>query len=302
MRHFGALLLAKEKNAIIVAFLAALLPVFSIPTGFVAVIVTALLTLERGAKSGFWVLTWVALPSIAMLALRKVGLADLLLLRCFLAWGFALLLRRYKSWSIVLLAMTITVAVLLLLGMHFLFPDAIAWWQTQLTASATRMLHLMPAALQKFDVKTLSPGNMARVMAPFALGSIAFLAAGSLLLELIIARFWQKTIVSPKNLDIAFSAISPNWLFVILPLVLIGLSFLYPDKIDVFIPVAFFPLSIAGLSVLHFFAQTKKVIAVFLFVVYVGFILFPMLIVPILAVIAWADFIVNFRKKRVGVL
>ena len=77
MKKLGEFLLAKDSHAIVIAFLCALLPIFYIPTGFIAVIIVGLVTLQKGPKSGFWLLTWIALPSIALLVLREIGLFDI---------------------------------------------------------------------------------------------------------------------------------------------------------------------------------------------------------------------------------
>ena len=102
MKQFGEFLLRKNANAIAVAFLAALLPLFSIPIGFVAVVIVALVTLQKGPIQGLWILAWVALPALALLVLKQVGPVDFLLIRCVLIWLLAAILYRYQTWELLL--------------------------------------------------------------------------------------------------------------------------------------------------------------------------------------------------------
>ena len=53
MKKLGEFLLAKDINAIVVAFLCALLSVLSIPIGFIAAIIVGLVTLQKGCDKQF---------------------------------------------------------------------------------------------------------------------------------------------------------------------------------------------------------------------------------------------------------
>ena len=170
MENLGKFLLAHDKNAIIVAFLAALLPIFYIPTGFIAAIVVGLVTLKKGPKAGFWVIAWVALPSIAMLALRKIGPFDIVFACCVGIWIFATLLHRYRAWSIVLGAIVL-VGVLAVIGVHLAIPDLQAWWIAHLTAYMQTFL-----ANSRWHAK-ITPAEFANAIAPMATGLTTFFFA-----------------------------------------------------------------------------------------------------------------------------
>ncbi len=139
VKKLGEFLLAKDANAIVVAFFCALLPVFSIPTGFIAAIIVGLVTLQKGPKSGLWLLAWVALPAIALLVLHQVGQFDVLFLRCVVVWIFASLLYRYHAWRLLLELMAYSGTALIVV-LHFYVPHLHHWWTTELTAYIQQLI------------------------------------------------------------------------------------------------------------------------------------------------------------------
>lgn len=301
MKDFGRFLLAKESNAIIAAFFAALLPVFYIPTGFIAVIVLALITLQKGPKAGFWVLAWVALPAIAMLVLRRVGVVDFLLLRCVLMWGFASILHRYRAWNVLLTVMTFF-GLCVVLAAHLSVPDITLWWQGHLAAYLQQAIE---SSHYHFD---FSADNFAEQLAPLATGLASFFVACTLFLELLVARFWEALITrapTSNMLDVGFTRIRANLVFVFLLGLFALLAVCKVKWASDFLPVTLFPLCIAGISFLHFLALKKKQWHFLLFFIYAGMILLPAVVAAILAIIAFIDVLVNFRerfKKKRGVV
>lgn len=289
MKTVGGFLLAKEKNAIIVAFLAALLPVFFIPTGFIAVIITGLVTLQRGFKSGFWLLTWIALPSIAMLALRRLGLFDLLFLRCVLMWLFAGLMHRYRAWNVVLGAILV-IGMTATFTVHALVPNATNWWEGHLTAY---LQGVIDESRWHFD---FTANDFAHQLAPMATGLVAFFLASTLFFELFVARFWQILTVTPDKLDTGFTRIRASFVFIVMPIVASVLAYFKQSWALDLLPVTLFPLCIAGLSFLHFYAYGRKAVSFLLLLVYVGIILIPVLIAAVLSVLAIVDAVFRFRK------
>lgn len=294
MKSFGGYLLGKEKHAIAVAFLAALLPIFYVPTGFIAVIITGLVTLHRGFKSGFWVLVWIALPAVAMLALRRLGLFDLLFLRCILMWVFAGLFYRYRSWNIVLAAMVL-LSIIATLGVHIVLPNATSWWENQLTVYLQDVINQTD---WHFD---FTANDFAHQLAPMATGLVAFFLASTLLIELLIARLWQVVIVKSPNVTVGFMHIRSSLFFAMLPCIFGLLAYLKLSWALDILPITLFPLCIAGLSILHYSAHIKRPLSLVLALVYAGIILFPVPVLVLLAVTAFVDVIIHLRK-RVGLL
>lgn len=251
MKKIGEFLLAKDQNAIIVAFLCALLSVFYLPTGFIAAIIVGLVTLQKGPKSGLLTLSWVALPTIALLVLRRVGPFDVLFVRCITMWIFASLLYRYKSWHVLLEWVAITGIALILLLHHFV-PHLRQWWIAELTRY---IQELVTASHWKLAA---SPAEFAARLAQIASGVVLFFFFSSVLCELFVARWWQTTIVNPGSFAKEFIRIRINPLLTTVVL-LLGVLILFKVKsAQDLLPLAILPFFIAGLSFLHFWTMKGK--------------------------------------------
>ena len=291
LKKFGEFLLAKDINAIIIAFLAALLPVFNLPTGFIAVLVVGLITLQKGSKAGFWVLSWVALPAIALLVTRHIGLFDLLFVRCVVIWLLASLLRRYQSWSL-LFNLLVSVGVIAIVALHWWNPQLEQWWITQLTDYMQKMI-----ADAKVKEATIASAELAKHVAPIATGVIAFFVSTTVLMELAVVRWWQTVMFEPGKFAQEAVSIRAGRIASLLALLFFVLTMMkLPLAIDAF-AIILLPLFFAGLSLLHFLARRNKRFVYLLIVIYAGFIFLPVLVVSALAVIAFVDTWVDFRKR-----
>lgn len=291
MKKLGEFLLAKDINAIVVAFLCALLSVFSIPIGFIAAIIVGLVTLQKGPKSGFWLLTWVALPTIALLVLRQVGLFDVLIVRCVVIWLLASLLYRYHTWRLVLEVMA-CVGVMLIGVLHFFVPHLHQWWTAELT---TYIQQLITASHWKLAI---SPSDFAARLAPIASGVVLFFFLGSVLLELFVARFWQSLIVDPGAFAKEFIQIRMGSIIaILLSLLLVLVLFKIRVAEDAF-PIAILPFFIAGLSILHCLVRQNKKLIFWLVLMYVALFFLPAFAVTAIALIAFIDTCRNFRKNN----
>lgn len=292
IRRFGEFLLAKDSNAIVVAFLAALLPLFYLPTGFLAVVIVGLITLQKGAKSGLWVLAWIALPSLALLILRQVSIIDLLFLRCMAVWLLAVLLRRYHTWNLLLEVVSI-VGVVAILALHLVKPNITQWWTVHLTNYLEQM-----ASSTHWKMK-MSPGEFAKYIALIASGLGAFFFALTVSFELAIARFWQSILVSPGAFGKEFTRIRLGYFCVAMLIVLLLMSAFKLQFAWDALPMAVFPFFIAGLSLLHFFAREKKEVMYILFFMYAGFFFLPVVVISMLVILALLDTWKNFRSKMI---
>ncbi len=295
LKKFGEFLLAKEANAIIVAFLAALLPVFNFPTGFIAVLVVGLVTLQKGPKVGLWVLSWVALPSIALAVLHQIGLFDLLILRCVVIWVLASLLRRYQTWNL-LFDIVVVVGVITVAALHWWNPQLEQWWVTQLTDYMQKMI-----VDAKVKEAVTASAELAKHVAPIATGVVAFFVSTTVLMELAVVRWWQAIMFDPNKFAQEAVAFRAGKIASLLAALFFTLTMMKsPFAIDAF-AVTLLPLFFAGLSLLHFLARRNKRFVYLLIVIYAGFIFLPVLVVSALAVVAFVDTWVDFRK-RLGVV
>lgn len=296
IKKLGEFLLAKELNAIIAAFISALLPMLYFPTGFIAVIIVGLVTLQKGTRAGLKVLAWVALPAIALLVLRKLGSFDVLLFRCIMIWILASLLHRYHAWGL-LFEVVAVAGIVLVMALHLAIPDLQNWWVIHITRYINGVI---PAADWKMK---LSPAEFAHHIAPIATGVSGFFFSCSVIVELMIARYWQSVIVNPGGFGREFVQIRlGNFAIVVMSVLFLMCLFKLMPAIDA-LPFALLPFFFAGLSVLHFVVRQKKQLTFALILIYAGLFFLPALMVSILVVIALVDTGYDFRKKifNVGV-
>lgn len=301
MKRIGQFLLANNVYAIAIAFLCAVLEVFHVYVGFVATIILGLVTLQKGPKSGLMMLAWIALPAIALLVLRDWGQSDLLILRCIFMWIFASLLNRYKSWSF-LLTLTTAVGVVLIIILHLFVPHLQQWWIKEITAHLNTFYKEVQATPKWNSVK-ISPAQFAQYAAPYATGVGSFFLIGTLLIELIFARYWQLVVMNLGGIKNELIRIRMNRYAAVVVAILLVLALVFeiPVAADA-LAFAVLPFFIAGLSLVHFWFRRNVASVCCLVLIYAGLIFMPVIFITVLAIFAFADSWCNFRnRKTVGV-
>lgn len=291
MRKIGQFLLANDLHAGFAGLLFALLAYFNLPGGFIASIIVGFVTLHKGYKSGLFVVAWAALPAISLLVLKRYGLFDFLLLRCFLVWVFAILLRAYGSWRLVLASITV-LGALAVISVHFFIPNTAAWWSSILTNYIKEFTELGVWKANPAETKEI----ITRI-APIATGLLSFLVLISVFVELLLARWWQSAIFQPGRLQEEFLSIH---LGKIAALVMTGVLILIVLKIRIgqdFLPIALLPFMITGLSLLHLTVVKNKMMFIPAILVYIGLVFIPFFLVPLLAFAGYIDSWINFRKN-----
>lgn len=291
MRKVGEFLLASNKNAAIIAFLCTLLPLIGLPGGFLVSILLGFVTLCRGARSGLIILAWVALPAISLLYLHRFGVFDVLLLRCVLVWVFALVLRKYGSWRLVLES-EVLLGFFVILGMHLVLGDVQGWWANHLGTYLGEASKLTSWKLSAADTQ-----NLIDRLAPVATGVATSVLLFGIWLLLFLARWWQSAIFRPGELRKEFLQLRMSrGLAVILAVSAVGIWLKLSFVID-FFPVLLLPFMLAGLSVLHFLVSIKKGLLLLLILMYVGLLFSPFFIVLLLSSVGYFDTWFDFRKR-----
>ncbi len=288
MKKLGQWLLAKDINASIVAFICALLPAITLPGEFFASIIVALVTLRKGAKSGLFVLLWVALPAIAMILIGKLSLFDVMLARCVLVWALALVLRQMRSWSLVVMLLAV-VGGLGVVFFHAWVADPVSFWSAKLSVYFLQMARELP--LPANDVQA----NV-QMIAGFATGLLAFVVIAGLFLQVFLARCWQASLFNPGGLRKEAVTIRVNpYASLVLVLAFVAAYFKVAIVVDM-LPVLLIPFIVAGLSFIHWWVGHKQGMGFVLAVVYIGFVLFPYVSL-FLALLGVADSWADLRKR-----
>lgn len=290
MRRLGQYLLANPLHAMAVALLCALLPLLSLPGGFLAGVLIGFVTLCRGFKAGFWILIGVAIPTLAIAIWKHVFFIELGLLRWALVWFLAGVLRVTVSWRLVLEVMTV-LGVLTVMGFYLVLNDVPNWWVATLT-------HYQPLFNEVLSGQ-VSADKIHQViaqMAPIASGLFTGLLIFEVFCQLILARWWQASLFRPGGLAKEFVEIRTGVvLAVIATLAVLGAAFGIAFAIDL-LPVVILPLAIAGLSLGHKWARYNRKIFYLLAIVYIGIIFLPVVLVAILALAGYIDTWWDLRK------
>lgn len=291
MKRLGQFLLKRNYHAAVAAFVCTLLPLIHLPGGFIAAIIVGFITLCRGYKAGLFVLVWVALPSVSLLYLGRLGVFDLTLLRCAIVWLFAGLLRSTGSWRLVL-EVGVVIAFVAVVGAHLIVPDMKVFWVDHLTGY---LQNITQAADWKLTSDQLQ--KMVHQLAPIATGIAGFIVLMGTFVQLIVARWWQSVIFKPGALRQEFANIrmTQTWA-IIITAAIVGAFFKVAVIIDS-LPVLVVPFMIAGLSFLHLVVTFNRMLLIPLALVYIGMLFFTVYLIIPLALLGYADCFINFRQR-----
>ena len=293
MQHVGKWLLAKDFNAILVALVAMLLPLF-VSTGLgslVVSVVVALVTLSKGSRSGLILLVWLVLPTLALLWLGKIGIEDSLFIHCVLIWLLASVLRSQGSWRLIF-EVAVVISILIIVVFHVLYPDLANRWREILSPA----LH---AFLDETNI-ALSAHEISRVLDYWVPVASGLLASKSLLLviaELMLARYWQSALFRPGAFYKEFLRIKTGRPLVYVLLLAIVLSLFKIAVIIDCLPVLVLPLVFSGLSVFHGWLSVTIKSALVLLFFYIIALFLMQFVILFLAIVGFVDVWVDFRRR-----
>lgn len=301
MKKLGEYLLANNMRAAIVALMCALTPLIQLPGGFIAAVIVGLVTLRKGAKAGLFIVAFAALPAISLLISRgfEYGLYDTLLIRCTLVWTcvlvwvFALMLRRWNSWTLVLEVMAV-IGVIAVLVIHAAVPDIKQDW-------IAALMHFYKgfAAVSSFiQIPSGKAADYVKQLAPFATGSAVFLLFFGVFLQLLLARWWQSVIFLPGGFRQEFIQIRVDRIAaIVLAVATVGMYWQAAWLIDLY-PVLLLPFMVAGLSIVHHLTGKRKHMIFLLIAMYVALVILHFIAVAVLSLISFIDSWANFRRER----
>ena len=310
LRKFGNYLLSTDARASGAALLFSTLGYFGIPTGFLNLVILAMVALIKGPRSGLVVLAWAILPSLCMLYLHEWAFFDMAsALRCALILGLALLFRATSSWRTVLEFETL-LGLLSVLGFHLVVGDSSQWWSKILGSyfeklGLAQQLNLNAEQLQQF----------VQQITPYATGLVVVGVLLGVFILLLLARWWQKSLVfSAFSFGPEFAAIRMSpWTGAVILFAVLGWLFLaqanWVNCLADCLPVLLFPFVVAGLSILQYGADRKKpkklwggeilgtVLKVLIVIAYIGLIFVPWIVALVLALIGLVDSVFSIRQN-----
>jgi hypothetical protein len=302
LRRFTDFILQGRFQAIGLAFALAFVPIIM----GISVLIAVLVTLRKGIYEGAWVMLAATIPSwIGVFAMPSsesaagiMAFASVALITTsnFSTWVFAGLLRRYGNWSF-LLELSIVLAILAVWIAHLLYPDIQNWWVTQLNAylskTVSSMSGLQDEAVALNDMQMQLVSHVKEYATGFAVVSVLFNA----LLQVVLGRWWQAIIFNPGGLRLELRQIRLNHIAGVLFVVGFVLAFIGNKTVLDMMPVFFAIFAIAGLSLAHSLASLTKLAWLWLVIIYVGIVLAFQPSVAVLAVMAFLDTWLDFRKR-----
>jgi len=294
LKSFGLYLLQKRYNAVWVVLLCAFLPFIQIPTFSLAAVIVGLVTLHKGAKEGFFLLSWMLLPAIVAaffgdfgtFLIEGVG-------KGIIVWLMACVLATTATWTIVA-QLAVACGVILVAAVHLVMPDIGAWWLLQLTPYATQMQTSLNLNLSPDQVKLLLDRA-----SHFATGAVI---AGVLALDIVVllmARGWQATLFNPGGLAKEWRQLRLSYKYSALVLAILAGVWLGATWLMDVLPIVLMPFIFAGLSLIHAKLPEQKNIRIpVLIAIYMSVLLFSPYMCIMLILLAFVDSWFDFRAVR----
>lgn len=298
LRRFTDFVLHSCPQAMGVAFVCAYIPLL----GSISILMAGLVTLRKGVLDGALVLCaatapfllnyYVSPPPADQAGMALIAIATIVVSN-ILVWLYAILLRQYSNWSLIL-ELSILLGVVIIGAVHFFNPDIQNWWSTQLTAyftKATAMMNGLPSADIKMQLQAVD------VIKPYATGLVTVSLLCNGLLQLALARWWQATLFAPGTLRQELYHIRFGYVVGVLFIAVLLLSLLGNATVLDMRPVFYGLFFIAGLSLVHCLLAATKYSWFWLVLVYIALIvLFPKSAM-VLAVFALLDVLLNLRRR-----
>lgn len=295
MRALADYIMRGRLQAMLVALACSSIPLL----GWLGLVVMALVTLRKGAQEGFYILCVTLLPSFGLMWAGQISHAlwyYVLLSNC-LVWVAATLLYHTHEWSMVL-QLTAGLCVLLVLGIHLVYPDVTAIW-LQLLSKAVAQLKANSSLAGNLEPEQLQA--IVGIGAKFATGiQISFMMLNSWF-NLLLARWWQANLYNPGGLrkellNLHLTKIATLILLVVVLLVLTNNA----GACDI-LPILLLPFFLAGLSLAHSTMILLKHKLLYIVALYAMlFFMLPQIFL-LLVFLAWLDVWFNFRGRMVRI-
>lgn len=272
--------------------------------GTVSVLIAALVTLCQGALEGALVSVVATVPYLVYTLfpdknqpLLVMSLLAVMIVSNVLTWAFAVLLRRYNNWNRVI-ELAALLSILIVATIHIEYPGVADWWGTQFTAYFTKSLPLIdsvkPDALPS-DVQA----QLVMFAKNYATGFAVVVVLLNIILQVLIARWWQAAMFNPGGLRKELYQIRLGYVAGIVFVCGLVLSAIGNNTVLDIMPILYTTFCVAGLSLLHNLVQLTKAAWVWLALVYAVLVwVFPYSVV-IIAILGLLDTGIDFRKRFV---
>jgi len=288
MYKLGNWLLKERRNAAMLALLFSLLPMLGLPTSWMASVIIALVSLQKGSKDGLFIVFWASLPAVIVWYMGGALALIILLVSQYLLVSFlGNLWRQHRSISLMLEVMT-GIGLVSLLVISLYWEGLADFWLNVVTRASEASVADLSEFWKDFMIKA-SSGIMMTVLLI------------SNIINLLLARAWQSMLFKPGAFAREFYSIRAGKIIAVAFLVCLAGAIL---DIDLAYGCAFItsiPLIFAGLALVHGVTARQKYKVAVLIMLYGSLILFSIYLLPMLAVVGFVDTWYDVRKRHIRI-
>lgn len=291
MRAIASFIMRGPAQAVFAVVMAALLPVLSIISGAPV----ALVTLRRGPEAGLFValaaaalvglLMWLMFASTASL----VGLLGLLLP----LWLLAVVLRYTVSLATTLQA-GVLISTLVLLGYMAYLGDVADWGRALLDGAIAPLFQ--QAGLSEDEQRMME--QVLDYFAPITLGLLIASSLSTVLLNLLLGRWWQAMLFNPGGFRTEFQQLRLGRPMAILASVVFAAAWVMKlplfDNLVLLMMVVY---ALQGIAVVHGVVDKAKLARFWLVGFYVLMLFVPPHVLTLVSVLGIGDAWVDFRGR-----
>jgi len=252
--------------------------------------------LRKGVREGLFTLLWSCLPIVVLMFVYEESTPMVILMGILL--GSALLagvLRQTQSWEA-----TLAVAVLIAGLGTFAFEFGASTLMSEIVDQYLRFLNDFR---QQLSGDTIGSGNSALAVLPTSaeahellFGSIALCFAYSMVLFLMLGRWWQSELYNQGGFGLEFQNLRLSHGFSVVLIMGLVLTFGL-DNLVRWIYLLTMPLFLAAIGFVHWIVKKKKLSSRWLTIFYLMMIFMFQLLAPVLITVALIDSWFDLRKR-----
>lgn len=281
MRDFAEFLMHSRSRALGACVIFGILPFVH----WIGVVIVALVVLRRGVNEGVLAFLCTGVPLVVWYLvnpLSSTGISDPTAIMSLVGTAaLALVLRTSVSWEMTLGAAVLAGAVFGI-GFEYLAGD--------LLAQLVKLFLKLP--------KMVSQGMNAAEAGQFLVGYIAMGQAYGMVMQLILARWWQSLLYNPGGFQKEFHALRmPKAMGVAILVLMLGAMATRQVAYLRWLPLLTLPMFICAIGFVHWFVKHRKMDVGWLVGFYILLVLVSEWLYPLMAALALLDSWVDLRRK-----
>jgi len=275
MRGLAEYAMHGRRQAIIVVVLTGLFPVIY----YISAAIVGLVNLRKTATEGLIVLLWSLLPAVLLWIAGDNTPVVLMISTAILAQA----LKHFESWSKVIMVGTV-LGVLTQLSLV---------WQG---AYVAQLVSLVDEVIILQQSQGAIVEYSANELVSLLLGFYGAYHFATVIMCLVIARWWQAVLYNPGGFKIEFHQLRLEPGFAILLAGFIIAALIGVPPLDSWLVIMCIPPLLGGLALLHYLVAFKKLGFSWIVMAY----LLALFISPMVILLGLLDSIMNFRKRIAG--